>query len=126
MPRQSLQLKYQGNITYWYDFQAKGDFRWVKTGLEALRKLGKRWWKISGEHLIVVWVKFTMNNSRNWAKTGENTGCWRWLLLVNVDEDRDSEFGGKKGSLYTYSGNLEASSELYLAGASLLLGLGDL
>lgn len=41
-PDKCLQLKYQGNITYWYYFQAKGDFRWVKTGLEALRKLGNR------------------------------------------------------------------------------------
>ena len=38
-----LQLKYQGNITYLYYFQAKGDFRRGKTGLEALRKLGNRW-----------------------------------------------------------------------------------
>ena len=54
------------------------------------------------------------------------TGCWRWLLLVSDDEDGESEFGGKKGSLYTHSGPLEANSELCLAGASLLLGIGDL
>jgi hypothetical protein len=47
-------------------------------------------------------------------------------MLVNVDEDGVSEFVGKRGSLYTHAGPLEASSELYLAGASLLLGIGDL
>ena len=76
-----LQLKYQGNITYWYYFQAKGDFRWVKTGLGALRKLGKRCWKSAGEQLMFGWLKFRMNNSRNWAKTGEKLVvgggyCW--------------------------------------------------
>jgi hypothetical protein len=69
-PDKCLQLKYQGNITYWYYFQAKWDFRWVKTGLGALRKLGNRWWKSAGEQLMVGWAKFRMNNSRNWAKTG--------------------------------------------------------
>ena len=47
-----LQLKYQGNITYLVLFPSQGDFRWVKTGLGALRKLGNRCWKSAGEQLM--------------------------------------------------------------------------
>jgi hypothetical protein len=39
-PDKFLQLKYQGNITYWYYFQAKGDFRWVNNWSGSSQKTG--------------------------------------------------------------------------------------
>jgi hypothetical protein len=76
---------------------------------------------------VVGWVVDIQGKKQQ--ELGQNrwkTGCWRWLLLVNVDEDGEFEFVVKRGSLYTHSGPLEANSELCLAGASFLLGIGDL
>jgi hypothetical protein len=76
MPTTEVSRKY-----YLVLFPSQGDFRWLKTDLGELRKLGNRYWKSAGENLMVGWVKFRTNNSRNWAKTGEKLVvgggyCW--------------------------------------------------
>ena len=57
-------------------YPSQGDFRWVKTGLKALKSMVNRCWKSSGEHSLMGLIISKTEAAEPGPKNRYKTGDW--------------------------------------------------